>query len=459
MSRKISFKCENCGEIFGKWSGQCQKCKEWNCLSEFEDSTQNDKSLFTNFSKGKVLSDLENFSFKENKRISTDFFEVDRVLGGGIFPGSIMLLTGNPGIGKSTISLQIAQKISNKFSQNQVVIISGEESVEQIFLRASRIFSKNLLPNLKIFSGVFVEDILATAKKIKPKLLIVDSAQTICSQEVSSLPGTISQIRFCTEKLMYFSKNSGIPILLIGHVNKGGEMAGPQTLAHLVDVVLQIEGEKNHDLRILRAEKNRFGSSSEVGIFEMGESGLVEVKNPSTAFLSGRLPGAIGSVIFPTIEGNRPFLVEIQALTSRTHFGFPKRSASGISISRLNLLIAVLESHTNVKLENFDIFANIVGGFKISEPAADFSVALAIFSAKTKIPISEKLIIIGELGLSGEIRPVSNFDKRIIEAEKMGFLQAFISSGQKISKKFNKIKIQSFSKISEAIEFLKKKSS
>ena len=357
-------------------------------------------------------------------RIATGFSEADRVLGGGIVPGSLILLGGEPGIGKSTLTLQLAAKFAE--SAGKTLLASGEESAEQIALRAVRL--KNSHEKLHIFSENTLENLLATAEAEKPKLLVVDSVQVFASLESSSMPGSIPQIRLVTERLLRFAKSTRIPVILIGHVTKDGDLAGPRLLSHLVDVVLTLEGDPHRDFRLLRTTKNRFGATSEVGVFEMRENGLVEVKNPSAAFLEGRAENPVGSCVAVTVEGTRPLLVEVQALTSPSVFGYPKRTASGFDLNRLQLIVAVLQKHAGIKLDSSDVFVNVVGGFRLREPAADLAVALAIASSKKKIPLAVDLAAFGELGLTGEIRFVSQSEKRSREAKKMGFQK--IASGQ-----------------------------
>ncbi len=426
---KQNFRCTECNAEYPKWSGQCTQCGTWNSLVEF--TKQESHPVSRHAPGGNVIDfkDKSNVAAHDGMRITTGFAEVDRVLGGGFFPDSLTLFVGNPGIGKSTLALQIALQIAHATTNRPVLIFSGEESVFQVRKRAERL--GGVPANLHVAATFVMEDVIATITEHNPAFVIVDSAQTFSSREIPGAPGSMPQIRTITEMLMHASKTSGIPILLIGQVTKGGEMAGPQLLAHLVDTVLQFEGDDQHDLRILRSSKNRFGATSEVGIFAMTESGLQEVTNPSEAFLSGRLPGAIGSSIYPALEGQRPFLVEIQALTATTPFGLPRRSASGISLQRLSLLLAVLEKHAGVKLASLDVFANVVGGFRIEEPAADLAICLAVASSRNKAAIPQELFVLGEVGLSGEVRAVSKLEQRLKEGEKLGFTTAIVPSTQK----------------------------
>lgn len=352
----------------------------------------------------------------KKQRLITGISEFDRVLGGGFMTDSLVLLVGDPGIGKSTLTLQICEKMAE--IGRKVLYISGEESVEQISDRANRLKSKNPINLLNLND---LESILATIDAEQPGFVVVDSVQVMSSSDMSGQAGSISQVRYVTEQLMQVAKGKNIPILLIGHVNKDGNLAGPQVLSHLVDTVLFLEGDRFHQFRLLRATKNRFGAIDEVGVFSMSENGLNEVKNPSALFLEGRADNPIGSVIVPVLEGTRTFLVEIQALTSYTHFGYPKRTASGIDLNRLNIIIAVLERYANIKLDSSDVFINVVGGLRLNEPAVDLAIAMAIASSKLQKPLPSDLAVIGEIGLSGEVRNVPQTEKRIKEAEKLGF--------------------------------------
>lgn len=425
---KTIYVCRECGASAPKWAGQCGSCKAWNTLEQQQSLPKNSGGGVR--STGHVLDFSAEKSETPRQRISAGLNETNRVLGGGFFPDSLTLFVGNPGIGKSTLALQIAISIANENPDEVVLVFSGEESAFQVCGRGERL--GGIPKNLKVASAYNISDVAMTAEKFRPVFIVVDSVQTFTVTDIASGPGSIPQIRAVTEMLMHTAKKRSIPVLLIGQVNKGGEMAGPQTLAHLVDTVLSFEGDEGHDLRVLRSIKNRFGSTAEVGIFEMKENGLHEVKNPSAAFLSGRLPGAIGSVIFPSIEGNRPCLVEIQALTATSPFGLPKRSSSGIPLQRLSLLLAVLEKHAHIKLASLDVFTNVIGGLKIEETAADLAICLAAASSRSKKPVPEKMLIIGEIGLSGEVRAVSHLEKRLQEGEKMGFTHALVPDSQKL---------------------------
>jgi DNA repair protein RadA/Sms len=443
---KTTYTCNHCQATFPKWSGQCSACKSWNTIEESQEQSTSSRNTKT----GKVIDFSQKNNSVQKERISTGSAEVDRVFGGGITPDSLTLLIGNPGIGKSTLALQIVLQIAKKNPGRSFLVFSGEESAYQVCSRADRL--GGLSDNVLVASAFQIEDVVATVAKHRPALILVDSVQTFSCQEITSGPASLPQIRAVTEKLMFVAKSQNVPVILIGQVNKGGEMAGPQVLAHLVDTVLQFEGDDQHDLRILRSNKNRFGATSEVGIFEMTEKGLKEVQNPSAAFLSGRLPGATGSAIFPAIEGDRPCLVEVQALTASTPFGLPKRSSSGTSLQRLALLLAVIEKHAGVRVSSLDVFVNVVGGIKIEESAADLSICLAVASSKAKKPVPEKMIVIGEVGLSGEIRAVSKLEKRLKEGEKLGFTTAVIPSAQKTPT--TKLKCIPVQTVTEAVKMI-----
>ena len=410
---KSIYVCTKCNTQTSRWAGQCLNCQAWNSLVEdvidlkAEPERISGKARETHFL---------TISGKTEKRIKVGINEFDRVLGGGIMQNSINLIVGDPGVGKSTLVLQVASQLSQNL---KILYISGEESVEQVASRAQRLKAKG--ENLLFINETNLENILATIDEVNPDLVIVDSLQVVNSSEINSLSGSINQIRYITERMMNVAKQKNVPVIMIGHVNKGGELAGPMVLAHLVDAVIYLEGERYQHFKILRSQKNRFGSIDEIGVFEMTDSGFKEVKNPSAAFLEGRQDEAQGSVVIPTIEGSRSFLVELQALTSYTNFGYPKRTASGLDLNRLNLMIAVLNKYANLKLESQDVFVNVVGGFRVNEPAVDLGICLAIASSKLKKSIPSDLAVIGEVGLSGEIRAVNFLEKRIKEAEKLGF--------------------------------------
>jgi len=411
---KTIYICSKCASKSPKWSGQCLQCNAWNTLVEDVESIGSGKQVI----KAKAVKPTVSVNSiqTKKKRLTTEITEFDRVLGGGFMSDSLVLMVGDPGIGKSTLTLQVCGQMAK--AGRKVLYFSGEESVDQIAGRASRLKIEEPISLLNINS---LEAILATIEAEKPGFVVVDSVQVMASGELTSQAGSISQVRFVTEQLMQTAKQKNIPILLIGHVNKEGNLAGPQVLTHLVDTVLFLEGDRFHQFRMLRTTKNRFGAVDEVGVFSMESEGLKEVKNPSALFLEGRAENPIGSVIVPVIEGTRAFLVEVQALTSYTNFGYPKRTASGIDMNRLNIIIAVLERYAKIKLDSSDVFVNVVGGMKLSEPAIDLAVAIAIASSKSKKPLPPDLIVFGEIGLSGEVRNVSQAEKRLKEAEKLGF--------------------------------------
>lgn len=425
MKLKTIYICNSCQHESSKWIGQCPQCEKWN--SFVEDVINIGAPLKGSLSKtprslkieAKSPTSLGNQSSKaQTARLFTDIEEFDRVLGQGITPGSITLLSGEPGIGKSTLTLQIANNLAKKV---KVLLISGEESVEQIFGRANRLNLEE--KNLLVVNEYNLETILETIAKEKPGFIIIDSIQVISSMDFPGTAGSITQVRYCAEKLLEYSKTTNTSVVLIGHVTKDGTLAGPKVLEHLVDTVLLFEGDRFQQFRILRASKNRFGSCSEVGIFEMTENGLIEIKNPSKQFLEGRKENAIGSTITVAMEGTRPFLVEVQALVSTSAFGFPKRTANGFDLNRLQILIAVLEKYAKFNLQNQDVFINVVGGIKLSEPAADLAVLMAIASSFLKKPLPSNAAIFGEVGLSGELRKVSHTEIRKKEATKLGFNQ------------------------------------
>ncbi|MBR1573037.1 MAG: DNA repair protein RadA [Lachnospiraceae bacterium] len=409
------FFCQNCGNEYSKWMGQCPACKEWNTL--VEEIVDKKSSVSMKQIKNVVPSKLKDVISSDEKRIKTNIEELDRVLGGGIVQGSLVLVGGDPGIGKSTLLLQVCRELSN--DNVDVLYISGEESLQQIKMRADRLgdFSDNMEllceTNLELISGVLQEK--------KPEVVVIDSIQTMYNENVGSAPGSVSQVRESTSVLMRLAKEQGIMIFVVGHVTKEGAVAGPRVLEHMVDTVLYFEGDRHASYRILRGVKNRFGSTNEIGVFEMREQGLVEVKNPSEYMLDGRPKDASGTIVACSIEGTRPILVEIQALVSRTAFGMPRRTAAGTDYNRVNLLMAVMDKNLGLKLADQDAYINIAGGIKINEPAIDLGIILAIASSYRNRPIPEGVICFGEVGLSGEVRSVSMADQRVSEAKKLGF--------------------------------------
>lgn len=419
---KTVYVCQNCGADSPKWIGRCPSCKEWNSYHEEIISGSNSKEPSFVFSQERRKPELlDSIKSDEFSRKKSGISELDRILGGGIVAGSLILLGGEPGVGKSTLALQIALALKDK----RILYVSGEESEEQISLRAKRMKSSN--PECYILSETELERILVHAENIKPVLIIVDSIQTISTNSLESSAGTVSQVRECAAQLLKYSKITGIPVFLIGHITKDGTLAGPKVLEHIVDVVLYFEGDNNYVYRILRSVKNRFGSTSEIGIFEMVEKGLREVSNPSELFINQHDETLSGISIAATVDGLRPFLIETQALVSSAVYGTPQRSSTGYDTRRLNMLLAVLEKRAGFKLGVKDVFLNIAGGIKVNDPAMDLAIISSVLSSNLDIPIGREVCFTGEAGLSGEIRPVSRIEQRIREASKMGFTKICIS--------------------------------
>lgn len=442
---KTTYYCNECGSNYAKWQGQCTSCKSWNTISEeiIDNSHQTKKISSTgitkNTSKPTLLGDIV---IDEEIRLKTHDNEFNRVLGGGIVPGSLTLLGGEPGIGKSTLLLQLSLLLEYK-----TLYVSGEESLKQIKLRANRL--KEVNDKCIILTETNTEIIFEHIKKIEPEIIIIDSIQTIHTTAIESSSGTVSQIRECTSELLKIAKENNIPILLIGHITKDGSIAGPKILEHMVDTVLQFEGDRNHIFRILRAHKNRFGSTSEIGIYEMYASGLKEVTNPSDLFLTNSKNILSGTVVACSIEGNRPLMIEVQALVSTAVYGTPQRSTTGYNSKRLNMLLAVLEKRIGFKLATKDIFLNVTGGINTEDTAIDLAVITAILSSNEDCIVPNKICFAGEIGLSGEVRPVSKIDQRIKEAEKLGFDKIFISQQNKITNTNNIINIAYSSKVED----------
>jgi DNA repair protein RadA/Sms len=424
---KNQFVCQNCGAIYPKWTGRCDNCGEWNTLVE-QISISNGKSVVARSSNsGKVLEvqTMRSISNSDNvARLLTGFNDLDDVLGGGIVPGSVILMAGQPGIGKSTLLLQVSAHVARSSS---VLYASGEESASQVKLRAVRLGAEKS-EQISFASSTSADDIAATIRSGGYRLIIIDSIQTLALDEISSAPGTVSQITNGSNVIIRAAKLSGAAVVLVGHVTKEGSIAGPKVLEHLVDVVLQFEGDRYGGFKIIRAAKNRFGSTNEAAIFEMSEEGLSLVENPSAALLAER-QNTDGSVVLATIEGTRPLLVEIQALVNPTSFGYPKRTASGFDLNRLNLLIAVLERRTKLKLSDKDIYINVVGGLKLNDQASDLAICMAIASAAASRRINDGIVVFGEVGLGGEIRSVQSAERRVTEAKKLGFKQAIAPKG------------------------------
>ena len=416
------FFCQECGYESSKWMGQCPGCRAWNSFVEepvVKSSGKSAGKLGSGTAKPVTLEEIET---SETERISSGMAELDRVLGGGIVPGSLVLVGGDPGIGKSTILLQVCKNLAG--AGVSTLYVSGEESLRQIKMRAARIGTFS--GNVKFMCETSLSEIEGAITKEKPKVVIIDSIQTMCNEEISSAPGSVSQVRESTSVLMQLAKKQGVMIFIVGHVTKEGTVAGPRVLEHMVDTVLYFEGDRHAAYRILRGVKNRFGSTNEIGVFEMREDGLSEVANPSEYMLSGRPENASGSVVACSMEGTRPILLEIQSLVCRTSFGIPRRTAAGTDTNRVNLLLAVLEKRLNLPLSSCDAYINIAGGIRMNEPAIDLAVVLAVISSYQDKPIDEKTIVFGEVGLSGEVRAVSMARQRVMEAKKLGFKRVIL---------------------------------
>ncbi len=446
---KIHFVCQECGADSPKWLGRCPGCEAWNSMVEetLSKSEGKNRHSISSGAKPRPITEVDNFAVP---RLATGVGEFDRVLGGGIVPGALILIGGDPGIGKSTMLLQVACSVSQTYGS--VLYVSGEESAAQTKMRAERL--NKLSDKLLIMTETNLDEIAISANYLKPALMIIDSIQTMYSPEIPSAPGSVGQVRESTGKLLRLAKESGIPIAIIGHVTKEGNIAGPRILEHMVDVVLYFEGEKTYAFRVLRAIKNRFGSTHESGIFSMEEDGLMEVKNPSGLLLSERPESAPGSVVLACMEGVRPLLIEIQALVSTTCFGMPRRMAVGFDYNRLILLMAVLEKRVGLMLANQDAYVNAVGGIKVTEPAADLAVILAVASSFRNVSLDAQTVVMGEVGLTGEVRMVSRVDIRISEAATMGFKRFVIPAGNLTGLKIRQqgLKIVGVSNVLEAME-------
>lgn len=421
---KQQFICQQCGARFTKWMGRCENCGEWNSLVEQAAPAQGSSAVAKGSQAGTVLAAKRLGAVRQGqelRRLGTGIADVDTVLGGGILPGGVMLLAGQPGIGKSTLLLQLTAHIA---SLHPVLYVSGEESAQQVALRAERL-GAHTSQQLDFAASTSADDIAATIRSGSYQLVVIDSIQTLALSTVASAPGSVSQITNSSHVIIQAAKQTGAAVILVGHVTKEGAIAGPKVLEHIVDVVLQFEGDRYGGFKVLRAAKNRYGSTSEAAIFEMHEQGLAVVENPSAALLAERRDED-GSVVLATLEGRRPLLVEIQALVNSTNFGYPKRTASGFDLNRLNLLIAVLERRTKLQLSDKDIYINVVGGIKISDPAADLAVCMAIASAAASRRLEPHTVVFGEVGLSGEVRSVTGVDQRLDEAKKLGFTRALV---------------------------------
>jgi len=442
---KVNFLCSACGDDFPKWNGQCPSCKEWGTLSEFKvlGKKKNSKTEYRDY---RQLNDV--LEAEPGKRLTTGIVEADRVLGGGLLPGSLLLLGGSPGVGKSTLALHICSGINQS-----VLYVSAEESEEQVAIRAKRInVGSN---NLHLSSENDLNGILTHINRISPALVVIDSIQTILNPDLDSLPGSPSQIRDCGQKFLEISKQNNVIIIIVGHVTKEGTIAGPKMLEHMVDTVLYLEGDDRYEHRILRSAKNRFGATNEVGIFHMNEDGLNEVTNPSEMFLSERSKNIPGTCIYPSLEGTRPILIEVQALVSTANFGTPQRNVNGFDFRRLAMLLAVLEKRMELIMGMKDVFINLVGGLKVDDPAADLSILCAIASSFMDKPIDENIVFIGEIGLAGEVRSISRLGRRLAEVKALGFSGAIVpnaSMNEKINK--SKLKIYPVTSVRQTFDIL-----
>lgn len=447
MKAKTIFVCNECGYESAKWMGKCPACNSWNTFFE--------EKLSTKVESGKrekkiqeAPKPLNSFVGQDAQRTSTGYAELDRVLGGGLVKGSLVLVGGEPGIGKSTLILQLCDKVKG---EGKVLYVSGEESAEQIKLRADRLNIKN--DDILFLGETDIDIIDQNIEELNPKLVIIDSMQTMYSEDISSAPGSVSQVREITSRIMKICKSRKITTIIIGHVTKDGNIAGPRVLEHMVDTVLYIEGERYFSYRMIRGVKNRFGSTNEVGMFEMQEKGMVEITNPSSILISEREDNPSGSVVVATVEGTRPLLVELQALVTQSVFGLPRRTANGIDYNRLTLLVAVMEKKAGFMLENQDVYLNVVGGLKVNEPALDLGIILATASSFKNVSIPKGVIALGEVGLTGEVRTINMMEKRLKEAERLGFKKCIIpENNKKLLKESYKLDIIGVKNINEAMK-------
>lgn len=449
-AKKSIFFCQNCGHEESKWLGQCPVCRQWNTFVEEKVTTAKAGGQMKSLKEAEVVA-LSSVRTDIEERVRTGIGELDRVLGGGIVPGSLVLVGGDPGIGKSTLLLQVCQRLTER--KQKLLYISGEESLKQIKLRADRMgtFTDDLL----LLCETNIETIRSVIEKERPALVVIDSIQTMYSEEVSSAPGSVSQVREATNIFMQIAKGMGISIFIVGHVTKEGTVAGPRVLEHMVDTVLYFEGDRHASYRILRGVKNRFGSTNEIGVFEMRQDGLREVENPSEFMLNGRPENASGSVVACSMEGTRPILLEIQALVCRSNFGMPRRTAAGTDYNRVNLLMAVLEKRLGLPLSNYDAYVNIAGGIRINEPAVDLGIVLALVSSYKNRPVSEDVLVFGEVGLSGEVRAVNMPEQRVSEAKKLGFQTCILPAvSLDAVKNIQGIKLLGVKSINEAIDLI-----
>mgnify|MGYP002559527341 CR=1 FL=1 len=446
---KTVFVCSECGQEYSKWNGRCTACGSWNTIEEAEPAPVIGGKYSAPAAELK-FSPIGDVDCNDEIRYGTGSSELDRVLGGGLVKGSLVLIGGDPGIGKSTLLLQICGFMGG---EHTILYVSGEESERQIKLRADRLGVTG--GGLLLASGNNCESIIQAVRKNKPDIVIIDSIQTITSSGITSSAGSVVQVRECTNAFMHLAKSEEIPIFIVSHVNKDGGIAGPKIMEHIVDTVLYFEGERYTSLRLLRAVKNRFGSTNEIGVFEMRQNGLVEVENPSEFMLNGKPENASGSVVACSMEGTRPILLEIQALVARTNFGMPRRTAAGLDYNRVNLLMAVLEKRVGIHLSNYDAYVNIAGGIKMNEPAVDLGIVMAIVSSYKNQPIDEKTIVFGEVGLSGEVRAVNMPEQRVAEAKKLGFTTCIMPEvSREVVKNIKGIKIIGVKTINEALQVL-----
>ena len=446
---KTTFFCQNCGSQFAKWQGQCTSCKEWNTIAEeiVQKSTPAEVFIGQDSKRMAKPAQIYDISASSDPRMDTKNMELNRVLGGGLVPGSLTLLGGEPGIGKSTLMLQVALHLPYK-----TLYVSGEESAQQIKMRAQRIHPDS--KDCYVLTETKTQNIFRNISEVQPDILVIDSIQTLQTDYIESSPGSISQIRECTAELIRFAKETSTPVILIGHITKDGHIAGPKILEHMVDTVLQFEGDRNHMYRILRANKNRFGSTNELGIYEMQVNGLREVSNPSEILISKNDEDLSGTAIAATLEGMRPLLIEIQALVSTAVYGTPQRSTTGYNSKRLNMLLAVLEKRAGFKLGAKDVFLNVTGGISVDDPAIDLAVVAAVLSSNIDIAIEKRMCFAAEVGLAGEVRPVPRVDQRILEAEKLGFERIVISKHCKLPKETYGIEIIKVSKVNDVVKHL-----
>ena len=445
---KIQYVCSSCGAKAPQMIGRCPVCGEWGTYEEEVAVDSTKKGVVT---RGSMPQRIQDVQAQEEMRIDMQSSDLNRVLGGGLVPGSLVLLGGEPGIGKSTLALQVLMKMGNK----KTLYASGEESAKQLKLRAERLAGSP--DNLYIMAETSLERILDSVTELQPEVVVVDSIQTIGTEMIEASIGSLSQVRECAARILQYAKEKNVPFIIVGHINKEGSLAGPKVLEHIVDTVLQFEGDQHYVYRILRAQKNRFGSTSELGIFEMQQDGLREVSNPSELLLSNNRDGLSGIAIAAAVEGVRPLLIEVQALVASAAYGTPQRSSTGFDARRLNMLLAVLEKRVGFKLLQKDVFVNIAGGIRVNDPAIDLAVLAAVLSSNMDIALDEQICITGEVGLAGEIRPVNRIDQRIREAEKLGFKTIIVPKGQKYNTQDLKINVVEISRVVDAFKFLFKK--